>query len=64
VATSAHQTTVWRSLLFVGNRPGRFAKAQASGAHAVIIDLKTLAAKRICFGGARLAHQASQVCVH
>ena len=34
-------TTHWRSYLFVpGNRPERFAKACASGAHAVIVDLE------------------------
>jgi citrate lyase subunit beta/citryl-CoA lyase len=32
-----------RSLLFVlGNRPGRFAKAAASGADAIILDLEDL----------------------
>jgi citrate lyase subunit beta / citryl-CoA lyase len=35
------QTTVPRSYLFVpGNRPERFEKALASGAHAVVVDLE------------------------
>ncbi|HSI58832.1 MAG TPA: CoA ester lyase [Ideonella sp.] len=40
MGTLAHPTLA-RSLLFVpGNRPERFAKALASGAHAVIVDLE------------------------